>query len=100
MTQITVTREDQDDRQFRYVARIDGTEGEAELVMTRRGPATFSADHTFAPQQLRGTGAASALVQAMIDDARDRGFKVIPRCSYVVDKAGKHPEWADVFVKA
>ncbi len=41
----------------RYVARVDGVEG--ELVFTIRGPALISADHTFVPASMRGSGAAS-----------------------------------------
>jgi hypothetical protein len=33
-------------RSGRYVARIDGVDGEAELRFTVRGPSLFSADHT------------------------------------------------------
>ncbi|MBC9247955.1 N-acetyltransferase [Paracoccus sp. 11-3] len=98
MQEIEVTKEDLGGGQGRYVARIDGNNAEAELVFITRGANLISADHTFAPPVLRGTGAAFALVQAMVDDARKNGFKVIPRCSYVVAQAEKHPDWADAFV--
>lgn len=100
MHEIEVTKEDLGGGQGRYVARIEGVDDEAELVYVTRGAHLISADHTFAPPALRGTGAAFALVQAMVDDARENGFKVIPRCSYVVAQAEKHPDWADVFVAA
>lgn len=98
MQEIEVTKEDLGGGQGRYVARINGGDDEAELVFITRGANLISADHTFAPPAMRGTGAASALVQAMVDDARENGFKVIPRCSYVVAQAEQHPDWADVFV--
>lgn len=82
----------------RYVARIDGIDGEAELTFTTRGPALISADHTNAPESMRGTGAAAALVQHMIADARANAFKVIPICPYVRAQYRRHPEWADVMV--
>lgn len=87
-------------RRGRYVARVDGVEGEAELAFTRRGPGLISADHTEAPESLRGTGAAAALVQHMIDDARKTGFKVVPVCPYVLAQVRKHPDWADVMTSA
>ena len=68
----------------RYFARIDGVEGEAELVFTIRRPALISADHTFAPTSMRGTGAAMALVEHMVADARANRFKIIPICPYVL----------------
>ena len=80
----------------RYVARIDGREGEAELTFTVLGPALVRADHTDAPESLRGTGAAKALVEYMIADARKAGFKIVPNCPYVRGQVDKHPEWRDV----
>lgn len=80
----------------RYVARIDGVEGEAELTFTVRGPALVSADHTGAPDSMRGTGAALALVNALVADARSSGFKIVPLCPYVLAQYKKHPDWRDV----
>ena len=88
-----------DGRAGRYVARIDGVEGEAELVFTVRGPTLISADHTEAPTSMRETGAAMALVEHMIADARANGFKIIPICPYVAAQYGKHPEWRDVMTE-
>jgi hypothetical protein len=39
----------------RYVARIAGIDGEAELTFTRRSPTLISTDHTGAPDSMRGT---------------------------------------------
>jgi len=82
----------------RYVGTVEGREGEAQIVFSNRGPALISADHTEAPDSLKGTGAALALVAYMVADARARGFKVEPRCPYVAVQLKRHPEWADVFV--
>jgi uncharacterized protein len=87
-------------RSGRYIARIDGVDGEAELHFTVRGPTLISADHTEAPASMRGTGAAMALVEHMIGDARANGFKIIPICPYVLAQYKKHPEWSDVMTSA
>ncbi|MDQ1901741.1 GNAT family N-acetyltransferase [Paracoccus sp. WLY502] len=100
MPDLTITREDTDARHGRYVARIAGIDAEAELTFTRRGKGQVSADHTGAPEALRGTGAAAALVDAMVADARRQGFRIVPLCSYVADRLAKNPEWADVFATA
>jgi len=84
----------------RYVGRIDGVDGEAELIFTVRGPSLISADHTEAPASMRGTGAAMALVEHVIGDARASGFKIIPVCPYVLAQYRKHPEWSDVMTSA
>lgn len=96
MTDITITREDGDGH-GRYVANVAGIDAEAELTFTHRGPDLISADHTGAPDSLRGTGAAAALVDHLVADARARAFRIIPLCPYVRARYEKHPEWADVF---
>lgn len=85
------------DRHGRYVGTVEGIDAEAEITFTHRGPGIVSADHTGAPDELRGTGVAGALVDYLVADARDRGFKVIPICPYVRARYQKHPEWRDVF---
>lgn len=98
MPTIRITREDSD-RHGRYVGRIDGIDGEAEITFTRRGPKLISADHTGAPDSMKGTNVAMALVEYMIADARREGFKIIPLCPYVKAQYHKHPEWADVMTE-
>jgi predicted GNAT family acetyltransferase len=79
----------------RYVARIDGVQGEAEISFASLG-ARIRAEHTHAPETMRGTGAARALVEYMVSDARKSGFKIIPVCPYVRAQFEKHPDWQDV----
>lgn len=100
MAEIELTREDGSGRHGRYVARIEGIEGEAEITFTRREPDRISADHTGAPDTMRGTSAAAALVAFMVEDARNAGFTIIPLCPYVRAQYAKHPEWSDVFTTA
>ena len=99
MAEISISKED-DGRHGRYVARIAGVEGEAELTFTHRGPGQISADHTGAPDTMRGTGAAGALVDRLIADARAEGFRIIPLCPYVRARYEKHPGWQDVMTVA
>ena len=84
----------------RYFAHIDGIPGEAEITFTIRGPKLISADHTGAPDSMRRTGAAAALVEHMIADARDNAFKILPVCPYVEAQYRKNPEWQDVMTEA
>lgn len=83
-----------------YVARVEGVEGEAHLDVTVRGPGLVSADHTEAPDSMRGTGVALALVERLIADARAEGFKIIPLCPYVLAQSRRHPEWREVIAEA
>ena len=95
MSEIAIIRED-GERHGRYVARVAGIDAEAELTYTHRGPGLISADHTGAPEALRGTGAAAALVDYLVADARASGFRIIPLCPYVRARYEKHPDWRDV----
>lgn len=79
----------------RYVIARDGVE--AELTFSITTPALRIADHTFVPDAFRGTGAGLALVTRLVEDARARGFKVVPLCPFVKSQALRHPEWADVW---
>jgi predicted GNAT family acetyltransferase len=99
MTEINISKED-DDRRGRYVARVLGNDAEGVLTLTHSGPGLISADHTVAPASLKGTGAAAALVDYLIADARTMGFQIIPHCSYVRSRYEKHPEWQDVMTVA
>ena len=100
MADIDIRREELTEPRGRYVARIDGVEGEAEIVFTRHGTGLISADHTGAPETMRGTGAAAALVAYMVEDARRNGFRILPLCPYVRAQYRKHPDWADVMTLA
>lgn len=93
---ITVTLED-GPRHGRYVGRVAGIDAEGEITFTHRGPALLSADHTGAPDALKGTGVAAAMVDYLVADARARGFRIIPICPYVRARYERHPEWRDVF---
>lgn len=94
--EISITIED-GERHGRYVGRVAGIDAEAEITYTHRGPGLISADHTGAPDALKGTGVAAALVEYLVADARERGFRIIPLCPYVRARYEKRPEWRDVF---
>ena len=97
MSDITITKEEGEDRHGRYVARIGGVEAEGEITYTRRGPNVISADHTGVPDAMGGKGVAKALLNFMLDDAKANGFRIIPVCPYVRAQYARHPEWSDLF---
>ena len=45
---------------------------------------------------LRGTGAAGRLMTEIITFAREKNFKLVPRCGYAVAWFKRHPGDADV----
>ena len=48
------------------------------------------------PPEARGHGVAAELSHAALEFARERGFKVIPVCSYVAAYLRRHPEYAEM----
>lgn len=52
--------------------------------------------HVEADPPLRGTGAAGRLLAAIVAQARTRGFRLEPRCSYARAWFRRHPDAADV----
>jgi len=93
--EVQVTYEDQGSK-GRYVARINGIDGEGELTFSKASAVLIIADHTFVPDEMRGTGAAGALVNRLIADARAHGQRIVPLCPFVRAQAQRHPEWSDV----
>jgi predicted GNAT family acetyltransferase len=95
MTELSITRE-MDARRGRYVGKIAGTDAEAELTFLREEPNVFVADHTGTPRALRGRGIATKLVERMVADAREEGFRIRPACPFVVALFSQHPDWSSV----
>jgi predicted GNAT family acetyltransferase len=81
----------------RYVARVEGTEGEAELTYSRTSPTLIIADHTEVPDVFRGQGLGRLLATRMVEDARKEGVQIFALCPVVNAERRKHPDWADVF---
>lgn len=79
----------------RYVIRKDGEE--AELTYSIASASLVIADHTGVPDSFRGTGAGLALVERLVADAREQGFKIMPLCPFVNSQRKRHPDWADAF---
>jgi predicted GNAT family acetyltransferase len=92
---VTITRE-LGPTKGRYVAKFPGTDSEAELTFALLDDDRVLAEHTLTPVPLRGRGIASALVERMVADARREGFRIVPRCPFVVAQFDRHPDWSDV----
>jgi predicted GNAT family acetyltransferase len=53
-------------------------------------------EHTFVPDELRGRGIAASLVRSALEEARQRRWKIIPRCPYVATFIKRNPQFADL----
>ncbi|MHC1480397.1 GNAT family N-acetyltransferase [Frateuria aurantia] len=52
--------------------------------------------HTVVPDALAGRGLAGQLTEQALDVARQRGWRVVPVCSYAAAWIERHPECADL----
>lgn len=95
MADIEIVREDTPTK-GRYVARIAGIEGEAELTFSKAGAELLIADHTAVPDTMRGTGVGSRLAARLVEDARRGGYRILALCPFVRAQTARHPEWLDV----
>jgi predicted GNAT family acetyltransferase len=78
----------------RYEARIDGRRvGVVDYVLTG-DRVVFP--HTEVDPSLEGRGVASRMARLALDDARERGLRVEPACSFFRVYLRRHPEDADL----
>lgn len=95
MPDISISKEVSETR-GRYFAVVDGLE--AELTFSKMGETGVIADHTGVPEALEGRGVGKALVDALIADARQNNFKIMPLCPFVRRQYARHPDWGDVMI--
>lgn len=95
MAEVTVTHEDRGDS-GRYVARVEGSGDTGHLDWTQREEGVRVATHTLVPPAIGGRGVAAELVKALVADAREQGFRIEPRCSYVEAMFRRHREWGEL----
>lgn len=94
MESVTISRHEKGN-QGEYHAHVPGSSVLGRLTwVTRNGSRV--AEHTLVPSEIAGRGVAGKLVEALLADAREQGFRVVPECSYVAAAFAKHPEWAEL----
>ena len=71
--------------------------GVSELTYSRLSPQTVIADHTEVADGHEGEGIGLRLLEALLEDARAEGFRIVPLCPFVNAQRRKHPEWAELF---
>ena len=98
MSNIEIGKSEQDGK-GRIFARVEGKTAEGEITYKRVTDKLIIADHTGVPEELSGLGVAKTLVNWLIEDARQSGYRIVPLCPYVMAQSLKHPEWDDVIVK-
>jgi len=77
----------------RFELEIDGHLAFATYDLTAKN---LSINYVFAPEPLRGTGAASKLMEEISQYARQENLKITPICGYAVAWLKKHKEYHDL----
>lgn len=94
MDEVTITRHNTPSG-GEYRAHVPGSSVIGRLTWVRHGDVRI-ADHTIVPPEIGGRGIAARLVEALVADAREQGFQIVPECSYIAAAFKRHPEWADL----
>lgn len=84
---------------FSLFASRDGIENSAklgEMTFSKVENTTWIIDHIGVDDAIKGTGAAAALVKHGVELFRERGIKIIPRCSYAIAQFKRYPQYRDV----
>lgn len=78
----------------RFEAHVDGTmAGFAEYIRT---PDLVVYPHTVVDDDYEGQGIGAALARAALDDARERGIRVLATCPFIHSWMERHPEYGDL----
>lgn len=92
---VTITAVDQGGA-GEYHAAVAGSDHIGRLTWVHGGEGVRVAEHTLVPPAIGGRGVAARLVEAMVADAREDGFRIRPQCSYVAAWFDRHPDAADL----
>ncbi len=74
---------------------LDAEGGTATALYSIAGN-VMTLHHTETPPALQGRGIATRLVVDVLEDARARGLKIVPRCGFVASVMEQHPEFNDL----
>lgn len=98
-TEVTITHQARA-KGGRYIAFVAGEDVTGHLDWEPEGDHCETnvriATHTIVPDAIGGRGVAARLVEQLMRDAREQGFKIAPQCWYVAHKFDRNPEWADL----
>ena len=78
----------------RYEATVDGALAGFAAYRTQPGLIAFM--HTEVEEAFEGHGVGSILIREALDDARRRGFEVLPFCPFVKSFIAEHREFVDL----
>ena len=77
------------------------TDGEklAEVTYVNSGDKQITIDHTYVSEKLRGQKVGNALVEKVVEFARQEKLQIVPQCSFAVKEFEKNKQYEDVLAK-
>jgi hypothetical protein len=78
----------------RFEVRVDGELAGSAYYRMEGDAIAFT--HTEVDDAFEGHGIGSKLASAALDDARARGFSVLPYCPFIRGYIAHHPEYLDL----
>jgi predicted GNAT family acetyltransferase len=73
-------------------------DGRTAVAYYQLTPGVITLRHTEVPPEMSGQGIGSQLVRGVLEAARARGLKVVPKCPFVAAYMAKHPELNDLLL--
>src|ERR1700748_1868166 len=70
--------------------------GHTAVAMYEIAAGVITFTHTRVPESLRGKGIANELAKVALAAARERGLKVVPKCTFFASYMKRHPETQDL----
>ena len=83
------------DAENKQALAMDGARPVGECTFTESGD-TWIVDHTGVREAYGGQGIAGKLVDEVFRQARTRGMKILPLCSYAAKVMQENPEYSDL----
>jgi uncharacterized protein len=83
MTEIT-----HDIAAHRFTTVVDGQRAVLDYTLAAD---VMTITHTEVPTPIEGRGIAAQLTRKALDTARERGWRVVPACSYAANYLARHP---------
>ena len=77
----------------RFSTRADGIDCVLDYSLAA---SVMTITHTEVPAAVGGRSIAGALVKSALDEARAKGWRVVPACSYAAAWIERHPAYADL----
>ncbi|WP_063795486.1 GNAT family N-acetyltransferase [Paenibacillus sp. Soil750] len=77
------------------LSTLSGTVGEITYRLVDTD--TWVIDHTYVDPRYRGRQLGKQLLDVVVHEARDKGRKIIPSCSFALEEFKKNVTYADVW---